>query len=50
MYELILVIDEDTSELEEYLKKGYKVKNLFPCGSSLSTIDMVCYVVITKED
>ena len=50
MDKLIRVIDEDTSELDEYLNKGYKIKNLFPCGSSLSTIDRVCYVVITKED
>lgn len=50
MDKLIRVIDEDTSELDEYLNKGYKIKNLVTCVSSLSTIDMVCYVVITKED
>ena len=50
MDKLIRVIDEDTSELDGYLKKGYKIKNLFPCSSNLSTVDMICYVAITKED
>lgn len=48
MDKLIRVIDEDTSKLDEYLKKGWYINNISACRSDMMSVESICYIAIRK--
>ena len=48
MDKLIKVNDNDTSELDEYLKKDWYIIKISACRSDMMSVESICYVVIRK--